>query len=100
MRIVVFNPNDPTPRVHDLSVSARDVVNGTAKLTLLPDGNVLVSNASSGGEPNRMVDGHVVHGTFFVARLYEGELVGLTLADTAKYMKKSWPLAQGAEAAV
>jgi hypothetical protein len=89
MRIVVFNPNDPQPRVCDIAGdlhSMQDVVNGCIEVVRLHDGNAIVCNEDGTPrdlEPNRIIDGHVYRGTFFVARIMGEKIVSLTLKDAA-----------------
>jgi hypothetical protein len=82
----------------------QNVVGGAMNIVLLPDGNAIVSNKNAqikNLEPNRLIDGHVVRGYFFVCRIFDEKFASITLIDAKNYLYNCrWPMAQQAGAVV
>ena len=98
MEILIFNPNNPNPHrwVIDGSVqSAVDVVGGNHIRALPINGNLLLVYDQHADEPNRIIDGAVMHGTFFVCDRAGRDLPRNVISRYCRWRLAQYAVAEG-----
>lgn len=90
MRVLYFKPGVIRPMIYRIDgdlASMQQTVGGYIETVTLPDGLVLICDEEAclkGLPPNRMVDGTVICGPFFICRRKRDKLIELTLDDAQR----------------
>lgn len=90
MRVLYFKPGVIRPMIYRIDgdlASMQQTVGGYIETVTLPDGLVLICDEEAclkGLPPNRVIDGVVICGPFFICRRKRDKFIELTLDDAQR----------------